>query len=154
MGIIAVLGSGLSSSTRCYVEQANLRDWNRRSLVRVGLSLAAFVVHMVSPSAEAKAYDSEAVSAMETKIVEQFCQEREWLRCFYEEPTRCEEIVKRFVKPCLAKVVQGQPPAADQQAAMALTQSTLSCFNVRFEEEHRGGKKNSPECAHAPAHLQ
>ena len=110
----------------------------------------------VSPLCDraALAHDEQKIAEMESKLVAQFCQEREWLRCFYEEPSDCERIVQRFVGPCLTKLVKGQSPQSDPQRVHAIASSALDCFNKTFEAERRAGKRTTPECKNAPAHLQ
>ncbi len=109
---------------------------------------------LLAPLHQAWGYDEAAIAAMESKVVSQFCMEREWLRCFREEPSNCEAVVKRFVKPCLTKTLQGQGVQSDPQGARTLATSILACFNSTFEQDHRFGKDPSPACKNAPAHLQ
>jgi hypothetical protein len=117
-------------------------------------AIVACVLSLLSPLSGAHAYDEAVLAAMESKVVSQFCMEREWLRCFREEPSNCEAVVKRFVRPCLAKSLDGQGMQSDHEGARNVATSILECFNAKFEEDHRFGKDPSPACKNAPAHLQ
>ena len=141
--------------------QCKVKEWSLRGkvigtmcgkIVRAFCSAVAAFVLLSAP--DVWAYDDAAITDMEGKLVSQFCQEREWLRCFYEQPSECERVVARFVRPCLEQVLSSESAQGDPQVAQRLTAATLACFNKRFEEDHRGGKKKTPECKNAPAHLQ
>jgi hypothetical protein len=100
------------------------------------------------------AYDEPTIVDLENKLVVQFCQEREWLRCFFEEPKDCELVVKRFIGACLTKLLKDRPPVSDPRQAEELGLSIINCFNSKFEQDHGTSKKTTPECRNAPAHLQ
>jgi hypothetical protein len=120
----------------------------------VFFSVMTCAAYILSPLPTAHGYDEALITQMESKVVSQFCMEREWLKCFHEEPSNCEAVVKRFVRPCLTKTLAGQDAQGDHEGARNLATSILACFNAKFEEDHRFGKDPSPACKNAPAHLQ
>jgi len=122
-------------------------------------SLAFLVVSLVLVGGfaipRAAAFNETERSHMLQQLVAKFCERTEWLSCFGDQPSRCSQVVSRFVEPCLKQHLDGaQGPIADAMHARQIAEGLLKCFNAEFSMSHPMGKTGSPECANAPAHIQ
>lgn len=103
----------------------------------------------------ASAFNEAEQSSMRQQLVAKFCEQTEWLRCFGEQPSKCSDVVGRFVKPCIEQHLGSRDgPIVDPAEARGIALSVIQCFNTEFATTHPMGKSKSPECANAPAHLQ
>lgn len=108
----------------------------------------------VTSARDVWAVSQDQIDSMETEVVIKFCSERDWLRCFNDEPSKCEEIVKAFTRPCVTRILESAPQAIDAYEARDLGLTMIKCFNAEFANSHPFGKNTTPECKNAPAHLQ
>ena len=132
--------------TKQTAQTSRLTNW-------VGCTLLMIFVGIVGLR-DCLAANSRILEIYRKEIIDQFCKEREWLRCFHEDPTECEALVEKFIDPCLDTHIASVHRKLDAWQARRVALETIACFNRTFAETHPHGKDVTKECKNAPQHLQ
>jgi hypothetical protein len=121
------------------------------------LLMTSVVAGMVgwTSAAHAAPVDKALFDGLKQGLVTHVCSDGgKWLECFRLSASKCPEIAKQFVDPCIDRMAKEFPTDDSEKAQLAWGQKLAGCFNSIFASRYGSSHLNTPECKEPPPHLR
>ena len=135
-----------------------------RDVARVGVrgwmhafqtcGIAMLVVTIVLGTQGALALEDAHIKKIEEAVVKHICSEPAWVECWGERASSCERVMTPVTKTCLEQYLPAVKESVQYDQARIVGLKIITCLNNEFVATRPFGKKDSPECAQVPQHLQ
>lgn len=114
----------------------------------IAVLASASVGVLGSPQAQAQGVNPQAVDAFKRQVVERMCEGGgEWLRCYQQDPLRCETISGVLVDACVGQEILSKPAALqDKSQIPAVAEGLYACLKTRFMSKYGAEKLQTEEC--------
>lgn len=119
------------------------------------LTLAIVFFHSAYVALPARAENEAEKLAYESDLLDIFCIDQgEWLKCYYQEPAKCRDVLRPIVHSCVSKYLADVQMPISLSTGLEKNIKIINCLNEIFPHSVGIKKRDDAFCKKQPEHLR